>query len=252
MADQKMIKDQHALIITNNSTQPLYQNLLGDGSLFGIKVRYAVQEKPNGIAESLIIGEEFLDGQSCALVLGDNIFFGQGFSTSLLKAAKTFEHATIFTYTVKNPTRFGVVQLDEHENVISIEEKPNQPKSQLAVTGLYFLDKKAVNFAKSISSSKRGELEITDVLSEYMKQGRLKAEQLGRGFAWFDTGTSDALLDAAMFVQTIQRRQGLQIACLEEIALSHAWITKSKLKQRIMSLGKSTYTDYLRELLKGH
>jgi len=227
-----------------------YQRLFGDGSQFGIEINYGVQENPNGLAEAFIIGKEFIGNDNVALVLGDNLFYGQHFSEKLNAAVSTNNGATIFGYRVSDPERFGVMEIDDANKIISIEEKPKDPKSNFAITGLYFYDNKVVEIAHSIEPSGRGELEITDVNKVYLNKGELKAEILGRGFAWLDTGTFDSLLEAGHFVQTIERRQGLKIACLEEIAFSNGWISADELKSRAIQL-KSEYGKYLDDLARG-
>ena len=211
-------------------------------------ITYAVQEKPSGLAEAFIIGEDFIGNDNVSLVLGDNIFYGQSFSTNLLSATSQKKGATVFGYQVRDPQRFGVVEFNEHGKVISIEEKPSKPKSNYAVTGLYFYDNEVIEIAKNISPSERGELEITDVNKKYLDKGDLNVQLLGRGFAWLDTGTHDSLLDASHFVQTIERRQGLKIACLEEIAFNSGWINKEVLIKRANELAKTGYGDYLHKI----
>ncbi len=237
------------LLITTPEEQSLFQRLLGDGSAFGISLSYAVQPSPDGLAQAFIIGESFLAGQSVCLVLGDNIFYGQGFSPKLKKAAARTTGATIFGYQVKDPHRFGVVEFDEQQKVLSIEEKPKQPKSNYAATGLYFYDPQVVDIAKSIQPSARGELEITCVNQVYLQQGQLQMEMLGRGFAWLDTGTHDSLLEASLFVQTVEHRQGFKIAALEEIAYNQGWISSSQLLARAELMAKNGYGEYLQGLL---
>jgi len=237
------------LLITTPEEQSLFQRLLGDGSAFGISLSYAVQPSPDGLAQAFIIGETFLAGQSACLVLGDNIFYGQGFSPKLKKAAARTSGATIFGYQVKDPHRFGVVEFDEQQKVLSIEEKPKQPKSNYAATGLYFYDPQVVDIAKSVQPSARGELEITSVNQVYLQQGQLQMEMLGRGFAWLDTGTHDSLLEASLFVQTVEHRQGFKIAALEEIAYNQGWISSSQLLARAELMAKNGYGEYLKGLL---
>jgi glucose-1-phosphate thymidylyltransferase len=239
---------QDILIITTPEDQQNFKNLLGDGSDFGVRLEYAVQPKPEGLAQAFLIGEEFIGNDNVCLVLGDNIFFGQHFSDSLKKALQRESGATVFGYQVKDAQRFGVVEFDEHNKVISIEEKPAQPKSNFAITGLYFYDNRVIACAKNIKPSARGELEITDVNQTYLDNGDLNVELFGRGFAWLDTGTHDSLLDAGQFVQTIEHRQGLKIACLEEIAFNNGWLTKSDLQKRGAELAKTAYGAYLLEL----
>jgi len=237
------------LLITTPEEQALFQRLLGDGSAFGINLSYAVQPSPDGLAQAFIIGEQFLAGSSVCLVLGDNIFYGQGFSPKLKKAASRSTGATIFGYQVKDPHRFGVVEFDEQQKVLSIEEKPAQPKSNYAATGLYFYDPQVVDIAKSVQPSARGELEITCVNQVYLQQGQLQMEMLGRGFAWLDTGTHDSLLEASLFVQTVEHRQGFKIAALEEIAYNQGWISSEQLLARAELMAKNGYGEYLKGLL---
>ena len=239
---------QDVLIITTPEDAPNFQNLLGNGSDFGIRIEYAVQPKPEGLAQAFLIGEKFIGDSNTCLVLGDNIFFGQGFSASLKQALERETGATVFGYQVKDAERFGVVEFDANFKAISIEEKPVQPKSNYAVTGLYFYDNRVVEIAKNIKPSDRGELEITEVNQTYLNDGALNVEIFGRGFAWLDTGTHDSLLEAGQFVQTIEHRQGLKVACLEEIAFNNGWLTASDLKIRATGLSKSAYGAYLLEL----
>ena len=240
------------LIITTPNDQASYKRLLGDGSSFGINLDYQVQESPDGLAQAFILGEEFIGEEDVCLLLGDNIFYGQGFSPKLKKAvdsAKFDKKATVFGYQVKDPKRFGVVEFDEANLAISIEEKPKIPKSNYAVTGLYFYPNSVVDIAKTIKPSERNELEITCVNNEYLQQYNLVVEVLGRGFAWLDTGTHDSLIEASQFVQTVEHRQGYKIACLEEIAYINEWLTKAELIQLAKPLIKSGYGQYLIELL---
>lgn len=237
------------LLITTPEDQLSFQRLLGDGSAFGIALSYAVQPNPEGLAQAFIIGESFIGNDQVCLVLGDNIFYGQGFSPKLKKAAARSVGATIFGYQVKDPHRFGVVEFDEEQKVLSIEEKPAKPKSNYAATGLYFYDNQVCAIAKAIQPSARGELEITCVNQVYLEQGNLQMEMLGRGFAWLDTGTHESLLEASMFVQTIEHRQGFKIAALEEIAFNQGWINASQLLARAELLAKNEYGVYLRGLL---
>ncbi len=239
---------QDVLIITTPEDALNFKNLLGDGSDFGIRIEYAVQPKPDGLAQAFLIGEEFIGDSNTCLVLGDNIFFGQGFSASLKQALERESGATVFGYQVKDAERFGVVEFDENFKAISIEEKPKQPKSNYAVTGLYFYDNRVVEIAKNIKPSARGELEITEVNQTYLNDGALNVEIFGRGFAWLDTGTHDSLLEAGQFVQTIEHRQGLKVACLEEIAFHNGWLTAEDLKIRAAALSKTAYGAYLLEL----
>ncbi len=239
---------QDVLIITTPEDAPNFKNLLGNGSDFGIRIEYAVQPKPEGLAQAFLIGEKFIGDSNTCLVLGDNIFFGQGFSASLKQALERETGATVFGYQVKDAERFGVVEFDANFKAISIEEKPVQPKSNYAVTGLYFYDNRVVEIAKNIKPSDRGELEITEVNQTYLNDGALNVEIFGRGFAWLDTGTHDSLLEAGQFVQTIEHRQGLKVACLEEIAFNNGWLTASDLKIRATGLSKTAYGAYLLEL----
>lgn len=241
------IKD--ILIITTPQDQANFKNLLGDGSDWGINLSYKIQPSPDGLAQAFILGEEFIGDDSVCLILGDNIFFGHGFSDTLREAAKLKDGALIFGYGVKDPHRFGVVEFDRDFNVLSIEEKPQKPKSNVAITGLYFFDNSVVDIAKTIKPSKRGELEITDVINNYLRFKKLKVELLGRGFAWLDTGTHDSLIEAGAFVQTIEHRQGYKIACLEEIAFNNGWIDKDKILDIAKPLAKNGYGEYLYSLI---
>lgn len=238
------------LIITTPEDQISFERLLVDGSQFGISLQYAVQPKPEGLAQAFIIGEEFIGSDSVCLVLGDNIFYGQAFTPKLKEAASRQEGATIFGYQVKDPERFGVVEFDQNKKVISIQEKPQTPKSNYAITGLYFYDNKVVELAKQVKPSQRGELEITTLNELYLKQGSLNVEMLGRGFAWLDTGTYESLLEAAQFVETIEKRQGYKVACLEEIAYNNKWLTQKDLYARAKLMAKNSYGEYLLSLLK--
>ncbi len=242
------IKD--ILLISTPHDIDNFKKLLGDGGDLGIKIEYKIQSKPNGLAEAFVLGEDFIGDDSVCLILGDNIFYGQGFTPLLKKATLLKSGALVFAYQVKDPQRFGVVEFDEDKNAISLEEKPQKPKSNFAVTGLYFYDNDVVGIAKKVKPSHRGELEITSINEAYLKKGKLKVELLGRGFAWLDTGTHDSLLDAGMFVQTIEQRQGYKIACLEEIAYNNGWIDKQKLLSIAKELEKSGYGKYLKELIK--
>lgn len=226
-----------------------YQRLLGDGTEFGIKLSYAIQPSPDGLAQAFIIGEEFIGNDSVCLVLGDNIFYGQGFGPLLRTAAKRKEGATVFGYQVKDPERFGVVEFDENMRAVSIEEKPVKPKSRYAVTGLYFYDNGVVELAKQVKPSARGELEITSINQAYLEKGSLNVELLGRGFAWLDTGTHESLLEAGSFVETIEHRQGLKVACLEEIAYHNGWLNSEDLIRIGKSLSKNGYGQYLLSLV---
>jgi glucose-1-phosphate thymidylyltransferase len=237
------------LIITTPEDLPLFRRLLGDGAQFGLQVTYAAQPKPGGLAQAFVVGADFLAGAPSALVLGDNLFYGHDFVKSLHAAQAQMEGATIFGYHVANPSAYGVVELGADGRPLSIEEKPAQPKSPYAVPGLYFYDADAIKFARQLRASARGELEITDVNRRYMQEGRLRVELLGRGTAWLDTGTPESLLDAAHFVQVIEKRQGLKIACLEEIAFRAGWIKRAQLEKQITRHGGSAYGNYLRGLL---
>lgn len=238
------------LIITTPEDQFSFQRLLGDGSDFGINLQYAVQQSPDGLAQAFIIGEAFIGSDSVCLALGDNIFWGQGFSPILKKAAARTTGATVFGYQVKDPERFGVVEFDQNQKAISIEEKPSKPKSNFAVTGLYFYDNQVVNIAKNVKPSARGELEITSINQAYLEMGELNVELLGRGFAWLDTGAYESLLEAGSFVETIETRQGFKIACLEEIAWRNAWLTDKAIKVVAKTMAKNSYGKYLLDLLK--
>ena len=237
------------LIISTPSDTALFELLLGTGEQWGLRFQYAVQPSPDGLAQALIIGEEFLAAQPGALILGDNIFYGQSFGYSLQAAAKITDGAMVFAYRVSDPERYGVVEFDSTGRALSIEEKPAIPKSRYAVTGLYFYDGAASAVARQIKPSARGELEITDVNRHYLKQGSLHTEVLGRGIAWLDTGTHDSLIQAAVFIETIEKRQGLKIACPEEIAYRRGWIDRGQLKKLIDKVGKSAYGAYLRTML---
>ncbi|PTQ90049.1 glucose-1-phosphate thymidylyltransferase RfbA [Agitococcus lubricus] len=236
------------LIISTPRDLPSYQQLLGDGSAFGIQLSYAMQASPDGLAQAFMIGETFVGTDNVCLILGDNIFHGQHFSDKLKRAASQATGATIFGYWVKDPERFGVIEFDAQDNAISIEEKPQHPKSSYAVTGLYFYDNTVIEIAKQITPSARGELEITDVNNAYLRRGDLRVERFGRGFAWLDTGTHDSLLDASQYVKTIEERQGLKVACLEEIAYSQGWISHTQLLQQAQVFAKTGYGQYLLKL----
>jgi glucose-1-phosphate thymidylyltransferase len=239
------------LIITTSDDQTAFQNLLGDGREFGITLSYAVQPSPEGIAQALLIGADFIGDESVCLILGDNLFYGYGFTALLKQAAELNQGAHIFAYPVKHPEHFGVVELDDKGKVASIQEKPAKPKSALAVTGLYFYDNRAIEFVKQLSPSPRGELEITDLNDAYLKCGDLKATMLGRGFAWLDTGTHDALMEAGQFVQAIEHRQGLKVACLEEIGYRNGWLSEQALKEQGQRLSKTGYGQYLLRFAEG-
>lgn len=238
------------LVISTPYDLPLYQRLLGDGSRFGIRLSYAEQPSPDGLAQAFLIGEEFIAGGSCALVLGDNIFYGQGFSPKLQLAASRTHGATVFGYDVKDPERFGIVEFDSQGKAISIEEKPDKPKSHYAVTGLYFYDDRIVEIAKQVQPSPRGELEVTCINRAYLEAGDLHVEVLGRGYTWLDTGTHESLLEASQFVHTIELHQGFKVACLEEIAWNKGWLSQQALEQSIQMLRNNSYGMYLTSLLK--
>jgi glucose-1-phosphate thymidylyltransferase len=237
------IKD--ILIISTPQDLPQYRNLLGDGSQFGVSFSYAEQPSPDGLAQAFLIGEQFIGNDPVCLILGDNIFHGQSFSEQLKKAARKPQGATVFGYWVKDPERFGVIDFDREGRALSIEEKPAKPKSSYAVTGLYFYDNDVIRIAKAVKPSQRGELEITDVNNAYLQRGDLQVERFGRGFAWLDTGTHDSLLEASQYVQTIEHRQGLKVACLEEIAYLNRWISREHLLERAQYFGKTGYGQYL-------
>ena len=236
------------LVISTPEYTPLFESLLGDGSDFGINLSYKVQEYPNGLAEAFILGKEFIGSDSVCLILGDNIYYGSGLSKQLQEAAKKEDGATVFGYHVNDPERFGVVEFDENMHALSIEEKPEHPKSNYAVTGLYFYDNDVVEIAENLKPSDRGELEITDVNKEYLRRGKLDVKLMGRGYAWLDTGTHDSMLEAASFISTIQKRQNLKVACLEEIAYRMHWISREKLIELAQPLKKNDYGQYLLRL----
>ena len=238
------------LIISTPQDLPNFKNLFGDGSQWGISFEYAEQPEPNGLAEAFIIGEKFIENDSVCLILGDNIFYGQGLKEKIQQAANTKDGATIFGYYVKDPERYGVAEFDKNMTVLSLEEKPEDPKSNYAVTGLYFYDNSIVDIAKNIKPSPRGELEITDVNKEYLKRGKLKLELLGRGFAWLDTGTHESLAEAGQYIEVIEKRQGLKVACLEEVAYNMGYIDKAKLYELGKKLAKNQYGEYLLGLAK--
>ncbi|GLX65487.1 glucose-1-phosphate thymidylyltransferase [Proteus vulgaris] len=237
------------LIITTPDDMTSFQRLLGDGSAFGVRLQYKIQPSPDGLAQAFILGEEFIGDDHCCLVLGDNIYFGQGFSPKLKQVAQRERGATVFGYQVMDPERFGVVEFDDDFKVLSIEEKPEQPKSNWAVTGLYFYDNRVVDFAKRVKPSIRGELEITSINQMYLECGELNVELLGRGFAWLDTGTHDSLIEASTFVQTVEKRQGFKVACLEEIAWRNGWLSDDQVRESAKSLSKTGYGRYLLDLL---
>lgn len=237
------------LIITTPEDRAQYELLLGDGSAFGITLTYAIQPSPDGLAQAFIIGESFIGKDNVCLILGDNIFYGANFSAKLKKAASLESGARVFAYQVHDPERFGVVEVDENFNAISIVEKPERPKSNYAVTGLYFYDNSVIDIAKQVKPSNRGELEITSINQAYLEQKKLSVEVLGRGFAWLDTGTHDSLMDASVYVQTIEKRQGFKIACLEEIAYLNGWLTDKDILDRASQLSKNSYGQYLTHLV---
>ena len=238
------------LVISAPNDLDCYKRLLGNGSKWGISISYAIQPSPDGLAQAFILGEEFIGDDSVCLILGDNIFYGPGLIPLVKKASKLQEGAIVFGYQVKDPERFGVIEFDENKKAISIEEKPNNPKSDFAVTGLYFYSNSVIEIAKTIKPSNRNELEITSINEEYLKRGELKVELLGRGFAWLDTGTHDSLLSASLFVQTIEHRQGYKVACLEEIAYNSGWISREDVLKIASQLDKNEYGLYLRELVQ--
>ena len=239
------------LIISTPRDLPTFENMLGNGSDFGVRLEYAVQPSPDGLAQAFIIGERSIAGDSCAMILGDNIFYGNGLSKLLKAAEAKKEGATVFGYYVDDPERFGVVEFDGHGKAISIEEKPKNPKSNYAVTGLYFYDEKVVEFAKQVKPSDRGELEITDLNRMYLERGELDVQLMGRGYAWLDTGTTESLLDAANFMQLLEKRQGIKVCVPEEIAYNNKWITKAQLNEIIKQYGKSKYGEYLKKIASG-
>ncbi len=243
---------REVLIISTPEDISGYQRLLGDGSQFGISIEYAIQPSPDGLAQAFIIGEKFIGDSNVCLVLGDNIFYGQGFTPMLKQAVNRSKGATVFGYQVKDPERFGVVEFNEQYQAISLEEKPEKPKSNYAVTGLYFYDNDVIEIAKNVKPSHRGELEITSVNQAYLKRGDLNVELMGRGFAWLDTGTHESLLEAGMFVETIEKRQGYKIACLEEIAFNNGWLTAEDLLTIGESMNKNAYGQYLISLVKNN
>lgn len=240
---------QDVLIITTPEDLNSFKRLLGNGAQFGIRLEYAIQPSPDGLAQAFIIGEEFIGDSNVCLVLGDNIFYGQGFTPMLKQAVAREKGATVFGYQVKDPERFGVVEFDDQKRAISLEEKPQHPKSHFAVTGLYFYDNDVIQIAKQVKPSERGELEITTVNQMYLERGDLNVELLGRGFAWLDTGTHSSLLEAAQFVETIEKRQGYKVACLEEIALNNDWLSKEQVLEIGSTMSKNTYGQYLISLV---
>ena len=238
------------LVITTPQEQELFRRQLGDGSQFGISLSYAIQPSPDGLAQAFLIGENFIGNDPCAMILGDNIFYGQGFSPRLKAAAENTSGATVFGYEVHDPRRYGIVEFDSKLRAISIEEKPEQPKSNFAVTGLYFYDHQVVEIAKGVKPSPRGELEITDINLAYLEQNQLRVEILGRGHTWLDTGTHESMLEASQFVRTIEHQQGFKVACLEEIAWNNGWMSDKELSEAILALGSTPYADYLRSFLE--
>lgn len=238
------------LIISTPEDLPRFQELLGDGHQWGLTLHYKIQPSPDGLAQAFILGEEFIGNDSVCMILGDNIFYGNGLSEMVQDASNLQEGGVVFGYQVKDPHRFGVVEFDDQKNAISIEEKPSRPKSHFAVTGLYFYDNDVIQIAKNVQPSERGELEITSINQEYLRRGKLKVELLGRGFAWLDTGTHDSLIEASQFVQTIEHRQGYKIACLEEIAYNQGWISKEQVLEIAKPLSKNNYGQYLQDLVK--
>ena len=236
------------LIITNPNEDKNFKNILGNGLNFGIKIQYIEQKKPNGLPEAFIIGEKFINKENIALILGDNFFYGQGFTKRLKEKTKIKSGATIFTYQVNNPQDYGVAEIKKNR-VFSIEEKPKKPKSNHAITGLYFFDKNVTNYSKTLKPSKRGELEITDLLNKYLKKRRLNSVFMGRGSAWLDTGSIENLFESSQFISSIEKRQGLKIACLEEIALNNKWINKSHIKKQIKFYGNCDYSKYLKKII---
>lgn len=240
---------QDILIITTPEDKESFERLLGDGSQFGVRLHYAIQPSPDGLAQAFIIGEDFIGNSNVCLVLGDNIFYGQGFTPMLKQAVARAKGATVFGYQVKDPERFGVVEFDEQKRAISLEEKPTHPKSHFAVTGLYFYDNEVIQIAKQVKPSERGELEITTMNQMYLERGDLNVELLGRGFAWLDTGTHSSLLEAAQFVETLEKRQGYKVACLEEIAFNQGWLSKEQVLKIGHTMSKNSYGQYLISLV---
>jgi glucose-1-phosphate thymidylyltransferase len=242
---------QDILVITTPHDQPLFQKQLSDGAQWGISIQYAVQPSPDGLAQAFIIGKDFISGDPCAMILGDNIFFGHGLVEKLRRAASREMGATVFAYWVRDARQYGVVDFDDHDRALSLEEKPANPKSNYAVTGLYFYDNRVVELAESLRPSPRGELEITDLNRLYLEQGNLSVEKLGRGFAWLDTGTHESLLQASNFVQTVEERQGLKISCPEEIAYRMGWVEKEQIERIARPLSKNGYGQYLLDMISG-
>ena len=244
-----LAKIRDILIITNPNEGDNFKKIIGDGSNFGIKIKYMEQSEPNGLPEAFILGEKFINKQNIALILGDNFFYGQGFTNRLKKKTKFTSGATIFTYQVNNPEDYGIVEI-KNNKVLNIREKPKKTKSNLAITGLYFFDKNAVNFSKKLQPSKRNELEIVDLLKKYLKTKKLKIEFMGRGSCWLDTGNPDSLHETSQFISNIEKRQGLKIACLEEIALNNKWISKKIIKRQINYYGNCAYSQYLKKIIQ--
>lgn len=242
---------REVLIITTPRDNEIFRNLLGDGTKWGMKIEYKIQDSPRGLADAFIVGEEFIGDDPVALILGDNLFYGENLRRILTRASSREEDATVFGYRVKDPRRYGVVECDAEGNAISIEEKPENPRSDLAIPGLYFFPKGVSEIAKKVQPSERGEIEITSVQEEYLRAGKLKVEKLGRGMAWFDTGTHDALIETAQFVQTIEKRQGLQICSPDELAYENGWITRSELKELAQPFMKTEYGKFLNDLAEG-
>ncbi len=238
------------LLITTPHDRPLFERLLGDGSQFGIRLQYEIQPKPEGLAQAFLIGESFLADDSCCLVLGDNLFYGHGLRPCLTNAAQIDDGAMVFAYEVSDPQRYGVVEFSEDDQVLSLEEKPENPKSRFAVPGIYFYSSGVSQYASRLRPSKRGELEITDLNRLYLQEKKLRVQKMGRGIAWLDTGTSHSMVDATNFIEAIEERQGLKVACLEEIGLRQGWITTDQIKASVDSLGSGTYANYLRQLLE--
>ena len=241
---------RNILVIVNQNQKSSFQKILGDGRNFGLKISYKEQKKPRGLPDAFLLGESFIKNENIALILGDNFFYGQGFTKRLSQIIKKNKGSTIFAYNVKNPDKYGIVKFNNNNKILNIEEKPKKPKTNFAITGLYFFDKNVVKISKSIRPSARGELEIVDVLKKYLKINKLNLEFIGRGGAWLDAGSPKDLFDASQFVATIEERQGLKIACLEEIAFNKGWISKKLVRERIKFYGKCSYSDYLNNILK--